>query len=103
VKDLRQWIETLEKEGPEELVRIKKVVDPGRFEASAIVEKLESAGRFPAVLFDAPKAFKSRDYGFRLLMNTFGTFSKMALALDLPGNTSRSRLIQEILKRQDQE
>lgn len=102
MKDLRQWIDKLEKEDAEELVRVKKAVDPGRFEASAVVEKLESEGRFPAVLFDAPKAFKSRDYRFRLLMNTFGTFSKMALALDLPGNSPRSRLVQEILKRLDQ-
>jgi 2,5-furandicarboxylate decarboxylase 1 len=34
-------------------------------------------------------------------MNTFGTFSKMAVALDLPPDTPKKRLMEEILTRQD--
>jgi len=103
VKDLRQWIQALEREAPKELVRVKKTVDPNKFEATAVMEKLESEGRFPAVLFEAPKALKGEDHGFKLLMNTFGTFSKMAVALDLPPETPRKQLMEEILKRQDSE
>jgi 2,5-furandicarboxylate decarboxylase 1 len=103
VKDLRQWIQTLEREAPKELVRVKKAVDPNKFEATAVMEKLESEGRFPAVLFEAPKVLKGENLGFKLLMNTFGTFSKMALALDLPHDATRKQLMEEILKRQDRE
>jgi 2,5-furandicarboxylate decarboxylase 1 len=103
VKDLRQWIETLEREAPQELIRIKKTVDPSKFEATAVMEKLESEGQFPAVLFENPQALKAENQGFKLLMNTFGTFSKMAVALDLPPLTPKKQLMEEILKRQDSE
>jgi UbiD family decarboxylase len=103
VKNLRQWIETLEREAPEELVRVKKTIDPRRFETAAVMEKLESEGRFPAVLFEVPKTNKGENHGFRLLMNTFGTFSKMAMALDLPPGTPKNQLLEEILKRQNSE
>jgi len=103
LKDLRQWIETVKREAPEEILRVRKVVDPARFEATAVMEKMESEGRFQAVLFESPKSIKNEDHGFQLLMNTFGTFEKMALALDLPRDTPKSRLMEEILKRQDQE
>lgn len=101
MKDLRQWIETLERVAPSELVRVKKAIDPSKFEATAIAEKLESERRYPAILFEAPKALKGGNQSFRLLMNTFGTFSKMAVALDLPPDTPRKRLMEEILTRQD--
>ena len=103
MKDLRQWIETLEREAPQELIRIKKTVDPSKFEATAVMEKLESEGQFPAVLFENPQALKAENQGFKLLMNTFGTFSKMAVALDLPPLTPKKQLMEEILKRQDSE
>ena len=103
MKDLRQWIQALEREAPKELVRVKKTVDPNKFEATAVMEKLESEGRFPAVLFEAPKALKGENHGFKLLMNTFGTFSKMAVALDLAPETPKKQLMEEILKRQDSE
>jgi len=103
VKDLRAWIETVEREAPEELVRVKKGVDPDQFEATAVMDKLESTGRTPAVLFESPKALSRNNYGFKLLMNTFGTFSKMAMAFDLPPDTPRIQLMQEILERQDRE
>ena len=103
MKDLRQWIETLERVASKELVRVKKAVDPNKFEATAVIEKLESEGRFPAVLFESPKTLRGKNYGFKLLMNTFGTFSKMAMALDLPPDTPKKQLMEEILKRQDWE
>ena len=103
MKDLRQWIDVLEREAPEELVRVRKSVDPARFEVTAVMEKMESERRFQSVLFESPRSHDHGDHGFQLLLNTFGTFAKMAVALDLPPDTLKSRLMEEILKRQDQE
>ncbi len=103
MKDLRQWLETVRREAPEEILRVQRDVDPDRFEATAVMEKMESEGRFQAVLFESPRPIKDEDHGFQLLMNTFGTFEKMALALDLSHGATKGRLMEEILKRQDQE
>jgi 2,5-furandicarboxylate decarboxylase 1 len=49
--DLRGFIEYLEAEHPEHVVRIKKQVDP-KFGVSGILERLERDGRFPLVIFE---------------------------------------------------
>ena len=95
MKDLRQWIDVLEREAPEELVRVRKSVDPARFEVTAVMEKMESERRFQSVLFESPRSHDHGDHGFQLLLNTFGTFAKMAVALDLPPDTLKSRLMEE--------
>ena len=52
--DLRGFIEFLEKEHPEHVVRIKKEVDP-KFGVSGILERLERDGKFPLVIFENVK------------------------------------------------
>lgn len=103
MKDLQQWIDKVEVDAPGELVRVKKTIDPSKFEATAIMEHLESEGRLQAVLFEDPKVFKGENKNFKLLMNTFGTFSKIALALDLLPEAPRAQIMEEILERQDRE
>ena len=49
--DLRGFIEFLEKEHPEQVVRITKEVDP-KFGVSGIIERLERDGKFPLVIFE---------------------------------------------------
>ena len=40
-KDLRTYLESLEKAFPEEIKRVKKAVDGGAYEASALLEALD--------------------------------------------------------------
>ncbi|RLB02442.1 MAG: hypothetical protein DRG83_08530 [Deltaproteobacteria bacterium] len=101
MKDLRQWIKKVEIEAPKELVRVTRAIDPSKFEATALMEQLESESRQKAVLFENPRAFKGGNHNFRLLMNTFGTFSKIAMALDLPCDASKREIMEEILRRQE--
>ncbi|MBI3077382.1 MAG: UbiD family decarboxylase [Deltaproteobacteria bacterium] len=50
-KDLREFLQVLETERPGDLLRVRRPVSP-HFEAAAILAKLESVGRYPAVVFE---------------------------------------------------
>ncbi|MDX6474661.1 MAG: 4-hydroxy-3-polyprenylbenzoate decarboxylase, partial [Gaiellaceae bacterium] len=64
VRDLREWIALLEREG--ELVRIDAAVDP-HLEMTEIVDRTVRAGG-PALLFERPTGI-----AIPLLINQFGT------------------------------
>ena len=70
-RDLREWIELLEREG--ELVRVPVEVDP-HLEMTEIVDRTVRAGG-PALLFERPKGARHP-----LLINQFGTEKRMCLA-----------------------
>jgi 2,5-furandicarboxylate decarboxylase 1 len=80
---LADWIELVESQAPEELVRVKKQVNPARFESACVVDALERERRFPAVLFESVTDLKGRSSDFAIVNNTFGTFRKIALALGM--------------------
>ena len=71
MKDLRDWIALLEREG--ELVRVAAEVDPD-LEITEIVDRTVKAGG-PALLFENPKGAQHP-----LLINQFGTERRMCLA-----------------------
>src|SRR5258705_6130938 len=71
MRDLRDWIAVLEREG--ELVRVSAEVDPD-LEITEIVDRTVKAGG-PALLFQHP-----RDAAHPLLINQFGTERRMCLA-----------------------
>ena len=84
VKDLRDWIALLEREG--ELVRVSAEVDPD-LEITEIVDRTVKAGG-PALLFEKPKGSEHP-----LLINQFGTERRMCLAFGVERWTrSRSRV-----------
>src|SRR3954452_23008853 len=72
IRDLREWIALLEREG--ELVRVDAEVDP-YLEVTEIVDRTVKAGG-PALLFTNPKGSD-----LPLLINQFGTERRMAVAL----------------------
>jgi len=75
--DLRGFIEFLEKEHPEQVVRIKKEVDP-KFGVSGILERLERDGQFPLVIFENVKGSK-----IPLVANMHASFERLRLALGM--------------------
>ncbi|MCS7138304.1 MAG: UbiD family decarboxylase, partial [Candidatus Caldarchaeum sp.] len=77
-KDLRTFINILERETPEEIIHIKREVSP-KFEAPAVVAKLEKMGKFPAVMFE-----KVTGSQYRLLMNMHASVKRMCRALEIP-------------------
>jgi UbiD family decarboxylase len=50
-KDLRSFLSELEAEEPDQLLRVKKEVDP-HFEVTGVLAKLEKERKFPVVVFE---------------------------------------------------
>ena len=75
--DLRGFIEYLEAEHPEQIVRITKEVDP-HFGVTGILQKLENDGRFPLVIFDN---IKGSD--IPLVANMHADFDRLRLSLGM--------------------
>ena len=68
--DLRGFIEYLDKEHPEEIIRISKEVDP-KFGVTGILDRLEKDGHFQAVIFENVKGSD-----IPLVANMHGNFAR---------------------------
>jgi 2,5-furandicarboxylate decarboxylase 1 len=75
--DLRGFIDYLDAEHPEHVVRIKKQVDP-KFGVSGILERLERDGRFPLVIFENVTGSK-----FPLVANMHASFERLRWGLGM--------------------
>ncbi|MEK9645157.1 MAG: UbiD family decarboxylase [Alphaproteobacteria bacterium] len=75
--DLRGFIEFLDKEHPEEIIRITKEVDP-RFGVSGILTQLEKDGHFQAVIFENVKGSS-----IPLVANMHGSFQRLKYAIGM--------------------
>ena len=91
VKDLRDWIALLEREG--ELVRVAAEVDPD-LEITEIVDRTVKAGG-PALLFERPKGAQHP-----LLINQFGTERRMCLAFGVDRLDDVADKLSDILEMQ---
>lgn len=91
VRDLREWIETLRREG--ELVEIDAEVDP-YLEMTQIVDRTVKAGG-PALLFRNPKGSKHP-----VLINQFGTERRMCLGFGTPTLDHVAKKLEDVLEMQ---
>src|ERR671925_1160711 len=53
-KDLREFLKEIETEEPEQVVRVRREVDP-HFEVTGVLAKLEKERKFPVVIFENVK------------------------------------------------
>ncbi len=90
-KDLRSFIKQLELQGPDEWIRIKKKVSP-KYEATAILFKLEGQAKYPAVYFEQLDGFS-----IPAIANVHATRKRLALALDV----EEGELVEEYKKREN--
>jgi len=91
LKDLREWIALLEREG--ELVRVAAEVDPD-LEITEIVDRTIRAGG-PALLFERPKGARHP-----LLINQFGTERRMCLAFGVERLDDVAAKLSDVLEMQ---
>ena len=84
-KDLRAYIQQIKTILPGEFARIDRVVD-SKFEATAVLRKLELAGRYPLAFFSHPKTVDGAASDFPLVFNAFSSRKKLCLALDMDVN-----------------
>jgi 4-hydroxy-3-polyprenylbenzoate decarboxylase len=94
IRDLREWIALLEREG--ELVRVGAEVDP-HLEITEIVDRVVRAGG-PALLFE-----KATGAEMPLLINQFGTEKRMCLAFGVSSLDEIGDRVGEILELQPPE
>ena len=90
-RDLREWIETLRREG--ELVEIDAEVDPF-LEMTEIVDRTVKAGG-PALLFTQPKGSEHP-----VLLNQFGTERRMCLGFGVATLDHIARKLEDVLEMQ---
>ncbi len=74
-KDLRGFLEEYEKANPREFYRIEKEVDP-RYEAAAILTKLEQARKLPILRYE-----KVKGSSFPVVTNIYSTKKKIAASI----------------------
>src|SRR5436190_705354 len=91
MRDLREWIQLLEREG--ELVRVGAEVDPD-LEVTEIVDRTVKSGG-PALLFEHPKGARHP-----LLVNQFGTERRMCLAFGVDRLDDVARKVSDVLEMQ---
>jgi 2,5-furandicarboxylate decarboxylase 1 len=75
MRDLRDFISECERKLPQEFIRVTKEVDP-KYEISAIVRKLDLAGKQSLLFFEKVKGYKTP-----VVCNTDRTLTKYGLAL----------------------
>tara|TARA_A100001037_G_scaffold300747_1_gene328878 strand:+ start:1995 stop:3401 length:1407 start_codon:yes stop_codon:yes gene_type:complete len=91
--DLHGFIDYLEAEHPEEVIRITKQVDP-KFGVSGILHRLEKDGQFPLVIFENVKGSK-----FPLIANMHAKFERLRYGIGLDKG-SISDFLNECAKRE---
>jgi 2,5-furandicarboxylate decarboxylase 1 len=82
-KDLRSYLDLLEKTLPHELLRIDKPVDPAGYGVTALLQQLEDRRLFPTVLFSNPLNLQGGASLFPVIANLYSSRQKLALAMGL--------------------
>ena len=83
-KDLGAFLDDLRQHDPRSLVEVERTVDPTRFEVTALLEHLQRAGQYPAVLFTSTLDQRGQPSRFPVVSNVFATRERCAFALGLP-------------------
>jgi len=97
-KNLRDFIKLLIEKAPEELMSGEKLID-SKFEATTVLRKLELDGKYPMVIFKNIKNVKGGLSAYPLVINTFASRKKLALAIDLEPHQWKMELPSGLMKR----
>ncbi|MCH6546800.1 MAG: UbiD family decarboxylase [Deltaproteobacteria bacterium] len=100
-KSLRSFLEDCRTEIPNEIVHIQKEVDPAHYDVTAIIKHLDELKKFPILIFDRPLNLHGRVNDFKLVMNCEISQGKIQVALGLPRGTSRERMTEVCLEREE--
>ncbi len=97
--ELRRYLEDLERESPADVVHVIEVVDPARFEVTAVLQRLEELNRFPLVVFDRPLDLNG-EVSFPIVTNVYATRERCARALGLRADQASLDLSLEYARRE---
>lgn len=91
MKDMRTFLDQVERERPQEFIRVKKEIDP-KYEITALVKKLDREDRYPVLYFEKVKGSR-----IPIVCNLYGTRSRLGRAI----GTTAQDLADEFRKRED--
>jgi len=80
-KDLRQFLNEVEAEEPDQVLRVKKEVDP-HFEVTGVLAQLEKERKFPIVIFE-----KVRGSALPVVTNVHADARRLFRAIGLKNGT----------------
>jgi 2,5-furandicarboxylate decarboxylase 1 len=99
-KDLRHFLNVIERKYPDLLMRVTEQVNPNRFEISAFLDLVERKNLEKVILFEkALSADETRSTPF--VSNIFFSRGICALALDLERSNDRMGLVEEFARREE--
>ena len=101
IKNLRPFLQQLEIEPQEGVVRVEKSVAPAQFEVTALLQHLENRKQFPGLLFEKPLNLHGEPSKFPLLSNFFASRRRCALALGMNPEDAGLALSLEYAKREE--
>jgi 2,5-furandicarboxylate decarboxylase 1 len=90
-KDLRYFLKEVESKQPEDIVRIKKQVDP-KFELCGVIRKFQEEGKYPLVYFENVKNSE-----MPVVSNLFASKSRLALGF----GARESTLLKDYMTNED--
>ena len=93
-KDLRQFLAEVEAAEPDQILRVKKEVDP-HFEVTGVLAKLEKERKFPVVIFE-----RVRGSSLPVVTNVHADARRLFRAIGLPDATL-PEFIREYAARED--
>src|SRR5690348_1169862 len=96
---LGSFLQTMEKNFPNEVIRVSHPVEPAKFEVSAILKHLENRGKFPLLVFENPKDTEGRPAAIPLLSNIYASRERCAVAMGLKPEQAGMELSLEYARR----
>lgn len=97
-KDLSSFLSLVKEQG--ELKTVSKRIQPAKFEVTGLMENLNRAKKYPAVLFNAPDNVYGQPSGIRLVSNIFANRERCALAFDMKPEDCKMPLSLEYARRE---
>ena len=99
-KDLQNFLTEVENELPDHLLRVESVVNPQKFETTALMTLLAQKGNEKIVRFERPMTVNGGP-GIPFVSNVFNTRGLCARAVGLPYDEHGMRLVEEFGKREN--
>jgi UbiD family decarboxylase len=98
-KCLGDFIQLLEEQHPQQLLRVHRQVHPANYDVTALLEQLNQRGRRPMALFEDPLDVTGQPSGIPVAINVFADRARCAVALDMPTDDVRLPLSLEYARR----
>ena len=102
-KDLASFINRVSAEFPDDVITVRRQINPDAHECTAILQHLHQRGERPMALFESPLNLLGEPSEFPVVMNVMATRERCALALDFPPEQANLPLSLEYARRERQQ